>query len=185
MELDVDIDSLDIPTHEPFDLTVLTPDQQVQAGLFCGGVFATLSAPLTSCAPSQYGSPRINIPAPGTEDDDKNPPRIKGRSLFDIAVGDDNLLRGDKYKWSLRFTVLNCSTDVIPNCPECLGSHTHVKPLYQLHAAAKEFFITDPVLRPANESAIQAQTLKAAEFLVFQVCIMDDLCNSAYAATPN
>jgi hypothetical protein len=96
----------------PVDLTVLTPDQQVQAGLFCGNVFATLAAPLTSCAPSQYGSTGINIPAPGTEDDDKNPPRIKARNLFDVAVGHDDLFRSDHYKWSLRFTVINLTNKV-------------------------------------------------------------------------
>ena len=59
-------------------------------------MFPTLSSPLTSCAPSQYGSTRVTIPAPGTENDDKNPPRIAPRHLFDLAVGDDNLFRGDK-----------------------------------------------------------------------------------------
>jgi outer membrane receptor protein involved in Fe transport len=30
------------------------------------------------------------------------------RSLFDSSVGDDNLFRSaDRYKWSLRFTVIN------------------------------------------------------------------------------
>jgi len=37
----------------PVDLTGLTADQRLQAGLFCGNVFPTLSSPLTSCAPSQ------------------------------------------------------------------------------------------------------------------------------------
>jgi hypothetical protein len=94
-------------TTTPVDLTVLTPDQQIQAGIFCGNVSPTLAAPLTSCAPSAYGSTLINIPAPGTEDDDHNPPRIKGRNLFDVAVGVDNLFHGDRHKWSLRFTVIN------------------------------------------------------------------------------
>ena len=31
----------------PVDLTGLTADQQIQAGLFCGGVVPTLSSPLT------------------------------------------------------------------------------------------------------------------------------------------
>jgi hypothetical protein len=93
--------------NTPVDLTVLTPDQQIQAGLFCGNVFPTLTAPLTSCAPSQYGSTRINLPVPGTDNPDTNPARIKGRNLFDVAVGDDNLFHGDRYKWSLRFTVIN------------------------------------------------------------------------------
>jgi hypothetical protein len=94
-------------TTTAVDLTGLSADQQMQAGLFCGNVVPTLTSPLTSCAPSQYGSTRVTIPAPGTENDDKNPPRIAPRHLFDLAVGDDNLFRGDKYKWSLRLTAIN------------------------------------------------------------------------------
>jgi hypothetical protein len=91
----------------PVDLTGLTADQQIQAGLFCGSVFPTLASPLTSCAPSQFGSNRVSIPAPGTENDDHNPPRIAPRSLFDLAVGHDNLFHGDRYKWSLQGSVIN------------------------------------------------------------------------------
>jgi hypothetical protein len=91
----------------PVDLTGLSADQQFQAGLFCGNVRATLTAPLTTCDPAQYGSTLISIPAPGTANDDKNPPRIAPRHLFDLSVGDDNLFRGDKYKWSLQFTAIN------------------------------------------------------------------------------
>jgi hypothetical protein len=94
-------------TTTPVDLTGLTADQQMQAGLFCGSQFPTLNAPLTTCAPAQYRSTLVQIPAPGTENDDHNPPRIKPRSLFDAAVGDDDLFRSDRYKWSLRFTVIN------------------------------------------------------------------------------
>lgn len=74
----------------PIDVTGLTADQQIQAGLFCGSVFPTLSSPLTSCAPSQFGSTRISIPAPGTENDDHNPPRIAPRNsliwLSDMTI---------------------------------------------------------------------------------------------------
>ena len=99
-------------TTTPVDLTGLTADQQIQAGLFCGNVFPTLSSPLTSCAPSQYGSTRISLPAPGTENDDRNPPRIAPRHLFDVSIGDDNLFRGDRYKWSLGLTVINVTNKV-------------------------------------------------------------------------
>jgi hypothetical protein len=91
----------------PIDLTGLTADQQIQAGLFCGNVFPTLASPLTSCAPSQFGATRVSIPAPGTENDDHNPPRVAPRSLFDLAVGHDNLFHGDRYKWSLQGSVIN------------------------------------------------------------------------------
>src|SRR6266478_190407 len=48
------------------DLTGLTGDQQLQAGLFCGSQRPTLGAPLTTCS-SGYGSTLISLPAPGTE----------------------------------------------------------------------------------------------------------------------
>jgi Carboxypeptidase regulatory-like domain/TonB-dependent Receptor Plug Domain len=83
-------------------------DQQAAIGLFCGATFATLNAPLTGCPDGvSRGATRLNIPADGTENDDKNPPRIAPRNLFDVSVGDDDLLHGDRYKWSLRFTVIN------------------------------------------------------------------------------
>src|ERR1039458_6924005 len=82
-----------------------------RAGLFCGSQHPTLAAPLTTCAPSQYGSKLISIPAPGTENDDHNPPRIQPKSLFDLSVGDDNLLHGDKYRWSAQFTVINLANN--------------------------------------------------------------------------
>ena len=83
-------------------------DQQAAIGLFCGTTFATLNAPLTSCpVGTPRGATRINIPADGTENPDKNPPRIAPRNLFDASLGDDDLFHGDRYKWSLRFTVIN------------------------------------------------------------------------------
>jgi hypothetical protein len=58
-----------------------------------------------------YGSSLVKIPAPGTENDDHNPPRVQPRSLFDMAVGHDNIFNGDRYKWSLRFTVVNITNN--------------------------------------------------------------------------
>jgi hypothetical protein len=86
----------------------LTADEQFQAGLACNGVRATPGNPLPDyCLASQYSSKLINIPAPGTGDNDKAPPRIQQRNLFDASVGQDNLFDGDKYKWSLRLTGVN------------------------------------------------------------------------------
>jgi hypothetical protein len=99
-------------TTTPVDLTGLTADQQMQAGLFCGSVFPTLTSPLTTCAPALYGSTRINIPAPGTQNDDHNPARITARNLFDASIGHDNLFHGDRYKWSLRLTAINLTNKV-------------------------------------------------------------------------
>jgi hypothetical protein len=97
-------------TDSTVDVSNLTPDQQFQAGLYCGSVRATPTTPISPtglCPGSMHGSSLVKIPAPGTENDDHNPPRIQPRSLFDAAVGDDNLFNGDRYKWSLRFTVVN------------------------------------------------------------------------------
>jgi hypothetical protein len=55
----------------------------------------------------QFGSTLLQVPAPNTENDDKNPPRIAARNLFDIAVGHDNIFHGDKYKVSLQLTAIN------------------------------------------------------------------------------
>ena len=99
-------------TTTPVDLTGLSADQQMQAGLFCGSLRPTLSSPLTTCAPSQYGSTLLKIPAPGTEDYDHNPPRVAPRNLFDLSVGHDNLFNRDRYKWSVNFTVINLTNRV-------------------------------------------------------------------------
>jgi hypothetical protein len=86
----------------------LTADQEFEAGFTCNGVAATPTVPLPSvCPASQFGSNLVKVPAPNTENDDHNPQRIQPRSLFDLALGHDNLLNGDRYKWSLRFTVIN------------------------------------------------------------------------------
>jgi hypothetical protein len=99
----------------PVDLdgTGLTPDQEFQAGLFCGSVHATPTTPLPSpCPAGDLGSKLVSIPAPGTASDDQNPPRVAPRHLFDLSVGDDNLFRGDKYKWSLQLTAVNITNKV-------------------------------------------------------------------------
>jgi hypothetical protein len=101
-----------VDTTTPVDLTGLSADQQMQAGLFCGSQFPSLATPLTACAPSLYGSTRITIPAPGAENDDKNPPRIASRHLFDLAIGHDNLFHTEKYKVSAQFTVINVANKV-------------------------------------------------------------------------
>jgi hypothetical protein len=82
-------------------------DHQAQIGLFCGSVFATPTAPITSCDSANRGALRVHIPADGTENDDTNPPRIAPRHLFDFSAGTDNLLRTERTKVTLRFTVIN------------------------------------------------------------------------------
>jgi hypothetical protein len=104
------------------DVSGLTPDQQFQAGLFCGSVHAAppspanpLGVPMSPtgfCPAAQYGSTLVTIPATGTQNDDKNPQRIAPRNLFDLSVGDDNLFHGEKYKWSLQLTAINLTNRV-------------------------------------------------------------------------
>jgi hypothetical protein len=86
----------------------LTADQEFQAGFTCNGVGATPTQALPStCPASQFGSKLITVPAPNTENDDHNPQRIAPRSLFDVAIGHDNLLHGEKYKVSAQLTIIN------------------------------------------------------------------------------
>jgi len=59
-----------------------------------------------------YGSKYVSIPAPGTENNDHNPPRVASRNLFDVSVGEDDLFHGDRYKWSLRLTAINVTNQV-------------------------------------------------------------------------
>ncbi len=91
----------------------LSADQEYEAGFTCNGVHATPTVPLPSpCLASQFGSSQIKVPAIGTENDDHNPPRIASRNLFDASVGDDNLFKGDHYKWSLTLTAINLADKV-------------------------------------------------------------------------
>jgi hypothetical protein len=94
------------------DVSNLTPDQQFQGGLYCGSVHATPTIPISPndlCPASLYGSTLLQIPAPGTQNDDHNPPRIAQRNLFDLSVGYDNLFAHDRRHWSVRLTVVNLS----------------------------------------------------------------------------
>jgi hypothetical protein len=90
------------------DLSSLTADEEFQAGLTCNGVKASPGNPLPAvCLASQYGSTLLKIPAPGTGDNDKNPPRIQPRSLFDASLGKENLFHADRYKVDLDVTAIN------------------------------------------------------------------------------
>ena len=102
-------------TDSVVDVSGLTPDQQFQAGLFCGSVHATPTTPISPdglCPAAQYGSNLVKIPAAGTENDDHNPPRVASRNLFDLALGHDNLFHGDKRRWSARVAIVNLTNKV-------------------------------------------------------------------------
>lgn len=89
------------------DLTYLTPDQQQQIDVTCGSQRATLASPLTSCAANQLSSPLVKIPAPGTENDDRNPPRVQPRHTFDALAGYDNVLHTERYKVNASLSIVN------------------------------------------------------------------------------
>jgi len=100
--------SITLPNGQPgIDLSGFTPDQQFQAGLTCDGVRATPSSGFTQCDANGLTSNLVKIPAPGTENDDKNPPRIQPRNLFDMSAGEDNIFNGDRYRWGARITAVN------------------------------------------------------------------------------
>ena len=76
-----------VPVSDGGDVDIagsgLTPDQQFQAGFTCNGVAATPTVGLPPTRPgNQFKSNLVKIPAPGTENDDKNLPRIAPRHLF-------------------------------------------------------------------------------------------------------
>jgi hypothetical protein len=90
----------------------LSADLEFEAGFACNGLRATPTQPLPSaCLASQFTSNLIQIPAPGTENDDHKPPRIQQRSLFDLALGADNIFQGDKFKLSAQVTIINLANN--------------------------------------------------------------------------
>jgi hypothetical protein len=93
------------------DLSGLTFDQQFQAGIICDGVKATPTSGFASCDATGYKSSLVNIPAPGTEDDDKNPPRIAPRNLFDATIGKENMFHTDHYKIDFDVTAINVTNN--------------------------------------------------------------------------
>ena len=89
-------------------LSGLSADEEAQAGLTCNGVKASPGHPLPAvCLASEYSSALVNIPAPGKGDNDKNPPRIAPRNLFDASIGKDNLFRANRYKVNFDMTAIN------------------------------------------------------------------------------
>jgi hypothetical protein len=89
------------------DLLTLTPAEQAAAGMSCDGVAAIAQRGFTSCAPNRISASRLVVPAAGTGDPLNNPTRVAPRHLFDLGIGTDNLLGGDKRKLRLRFSVIN------------------------------------------------------------------------------
>jgi len=86
----------------------LTADQEFEAGFMCNGVAATPTNPLpAACLASKFSSSLINIPAPNTGDNDRNPQRIAPRNLFDASLGKNNIFHREHYKTDLDLTAIN------------------------------------------------------------------------------
>lgn len=91
---------------------MLTPNQQVDIGLSCNGVYATVPAPITSCN-GIVRSTLLTLPQTGQENDDHNPDRVKPRNMFDVAAGTDNLLHSEtRNRVTLRLSVENLTNKV-------------------------------------------------------------------------
>ncbi len=118
------------------DALALTGDQQAAIGFFCGDQSATRDVPLTSatCTASNFGATRLRIPAEGTADDVANPPRVAPRHLLDLGIGADNLLRTDRTKLRVRFSVINLTNkDALYNFLSTFsGTHFVTPRAYQM-----------------------------------------------------
>ncbi|MGB6729291.1 MAG: hypothetical protein WBE74_25575, partial [Terracidiphilus sp.] len=100
--------SITLPNGQPgVDLSGLTNDQEFEAGITCDGVTATLTAGFTSCDAAGYTSKLVQIPGPNQEDDDHNPQRIAPRNLFDVSLGQNNILHKEHFKTDLDLTAIN------------------------------------------------------------------------------
>ena len=114
------------------DTLALSADRQAAMGFFCGSNTATLANRITACSAPfpQYGATRVRIPAPGTANEDHNPPRIAARNLFDIGIGTDNLLRSsDSRRVTLQFTVVNVTNkEALYNFLSTFGGTHFVQP---------------------------------------------------------
>ncbi len=104
--------SITVNGQPAIDLSGLTADEQFQSGLTCNGVKATQTTAIPGgyCLASQLTSNLVKIPAPGTENNDHNPQRIQPRNLFDMEMGDDNIVHfgpNERYKFGAKMTAIN------------------------------------------------------------------------------
>ncbi len=92
----------------------LTPAQQVDIGLSCNGVFATLANPFNPNTPCDLGkSTLLTLPQAGLENNDHNPDRVKPRNLFNIGVGTENVFHTEgKKKFIASIEVINLTNKV-------------------------------------------------------------------------
>ena len=92
----------------------LTANQQVDIGLACNGVLATLANPFNPSTPCAVGtSTLLTLPQTGTENDDHNPDRVKPRNVLDLGIGTENLLHAEgKKRFVASLQIMNLTNKV-------------------------------------------------------------------------
>ncbi len=90
----------------------LTGDEQAAIQFHCGGTYATINNPITSCNGGMAAANLLRIPAPGKENDDTNPPRVASRNLFDVGLGIDDLFHTEHPRFTFRITAVNLTNKV-------------------------------------------------------------------------
>jgi hypothetical protein len=116
------------------DLLTLTPAQQAAAGVACNGVAATPAGGFTTCAPDAITASRLVVPAAGQGDPLNSPTRVAPRNLIDLGLGVDNVLRTQRQKLKIRFSVINVTnTESLYNFLSTFsGTHFVTPRAYQL-----------------------------------------------------
>ncbi|MFL6450852.1 MAG: carboxypeptidase regulatory-like domain-containing protein [Bryobacteraceae bacterium] len=94
------------------DALALTADQQSQMGLSCGTSFATPQHRISNCSEAEFGASRVRVPALGTANDDHNPVRVARRTLLDLSMGEDRLLKMEKVTVGFQFSIMNLTNRV-------------------------------------------------------------------------
>ena len=91
------------------DALGLSGAEQSAIGVSCGAAVPTIAHALTAsqCTQSSFNVSRLVLPAPGTENADRNPPRVAPRNLFDLGFGTENLFHKEHFRTVLRVTVTN------------------------------------------------------------------------------
>ena len=93
--------------HNPVDLSGLTPRPAVRSGHHLRRGEGHPHCGIHFLPALQYSSSLVSIPAPGTENDDHNPPRIAPRNLFDVSIGQQNIFHREHYKTDFDLTAIN------------------------------------------------------------------------------
>ena len=116
------------------DLLTLTPAQQAAGGVACNGVAATPAGGFTTCAPDAITASRLVVPAAGQGDPLNSPTRVAPRNLIDLGLGVDNVLRTQRQKLKIRFSVINVTnTESLYNFLSTFsGTHFVTPRAYQL-----------------------------------------------------